>query len=38
VFVGPRTGLGGPRRIVKELVHHDDHVHVRFFDRGRPLD
>jgi murein endopeptidase len=38
VFVGPGTGLGGPRRVVKELVHHDDHIHVRFFDRGRPLD
>jgi len=29
VFVGPRTGLRGPRRVVQELVHHDDHVHVR---------
>ena len=29
VFVGPRTGLRGPRRIVKQLVHHDDHLHVR---------
>jgi protein MpaA len=29
VFVGPRTGLSGPSRIVKRLVHHDDHVHVR---------
>lgn len=30
VFVGPRTGLTGPRRIVQQLVHHDDHMHVRF--------
>jgi murein endopeptidase len=29
VFVGPRTGLRGPKRIVVPLVHHDDHVHVR---------
>jgi murein endopeptidase len=30
VFVGPRTGLRGPKRIVQVLVHHDDHMHVRF--------
>jgi murein endopeptidase len=29
VFVGPHTGLRGPRRIVQPLVHHDDHMHVR---------
>jgi len=29
LFVGPHTGLRGPRRIVRPLVHHDDHVHVR---------
>jgi murein endopeptidase len=29
LFVGPGTGLRGPRRIVRPLVHHDDHVHVR---------
>jgi murein endopeptidase len=29
VFVGPRTGLDGPKRVVQELVHHDDHLHVR---------
>lgn len=29
VFVGPRTGLHGPRKVVQELVHHDDHLHVR---------
>jgi murein endopeptidase len=28
-FVGPSTGLRGPRRVVQELEHHDDHVHVR---------
>jgi murein endopeptidase len=30
VFVGPRTGLRGPKGIVQALVHHDDHMHVRF--------
>jgi murein endopeptidase len=30
IFVGPRTGLAGPRRVVKRLVHHDNHFHVRF--------
>jgi len=30
VFIGPRTGLRGPKRIVQTLVHHDDHMHVRF--------
>lgn len=29
VFVGPRTGLRGPRRIVQRLGYHDDHMHVR---------
>jgi murein endopeptidase len=29
VFVGPRTGLTGPRRQVQVLAHHDDHMHVR---------
>ena len=29
VFVGPHTGLRGPRRVVQPLVHHDDHMHVR---------
>ena len=29
VFVGPRTRLHGPRKVVQELVHHDDHLHVR---------
>jgi murein endopeptidase len=32
IFVGPRTGLRGPRRIVRPLVHHDDHLHVRLQD------
>jgi murein endopeptidase len=35
VFVGPHTGLSGPRRTVQRLVYHDDHMHVRFFARGR---
>jgi murein endopeptidase len=33
VFVGPRTGLTGPPRIVQPLAHHDDHMHVRFYNR-----
>jgi murein endopeptidase len=49
IFVGPHTGLRGPRRIVRPLVHHDDHMHVRLQDdrprrvllgesgRGRPI-
>ena len=34
IFVGPHTGLRGPRRIVRPLVHHDDHLHVRLRDDG----
>jgi hypothetical protein len=33
VFVGPHTELGGPRRIVQTLAHHDDHMHVRLRPR-----
>jgi murein endopeptidase len=33
VFVGPRTSLSGPRKVVQKLVFHDDHMHVRFFAR-----
>jgi murein endopeptidase len=29
VFVGPSTGLTGPRRTVQALVQHDNHLHVR---------
>jgi hypothetical protein len=29
VFVGPATGLKGPPAVVEELVHHDNHMHVR---------
>jgi hypothetical protein len=29
VFVGPRTGLSGPRGVVVKLVHHNEHLHVR---------
>ncbi len=29
VFVGPKTGLYGPRGIVQRLYFHDDHMHVR---------
>ncbi len=50
VFVGPRTGLEGPPRIVQRLAHHDNHMHVRIGPdpprraqlgrsaRGRPLE
>jgi len=34
VFVGPRTGLRGRRGVVQRLVHHDDHMHVRFRKGG----
>ncbi|HTE59470.1 MAG TPA: penicillin-insensitive murein endopeptidase [Solirubrobacteraceae bacterium] len=29
VFTGPRLNLRGPRKVVVELAHHDDHMHVR---------
>jgi Penicillin-insensitive murein endopeptidase len=29
VFVGPRTGLRGPAKVVMTLGNHDDHLHVR---------
>ena len=29
VFVGPNTGLRGPRQIVQPLINHDNHLHVR---------
>jgi murein endopeptidase len=35
VFVGPNTGLKGKRGVVQRLVHHDDHMHVRFRPRAR---
>jgi murein endopeptidase len=35
VFVGPRTRLTGPSKIVQKLVLHDDHMHVRLSARGR---
>jgi murein endopeptidase len=31
VFVGTRTGLTGPRKVVQVLAHHNDHMHVRIF-------
>ena len=31
-FVGPHTGLSGPRGVVIVLAHHDDHVHVRIWN------
>jgi len=30
IYVGPHLHLRRPRRIVTPLVHHDDHLHVRF--------
>jgi murein endopeptidase len=30
VFTGPSLDLRGPKRVVQELAHHDDHLHVRF--------
>lgn len=33
VFVGPRTPLAGPRKVVVPLRHHDDHMHVRIRPR-----
>jgi Penicillin-insensitive murein endopeptidase len=33
VFVGPHTGLHGPRGVVQALVNHDDHMHVRIYPR-----
>jgi hypothetical protein len=30
-FVGPHTGLEGPKRVVIKLIDHDDHVHVRIW-------
>jgi hypothetical protein len=29
VFIGPRTRLRGPARVVQPLAYHDDHMHVR---------
>jgi murein endopeptidase len=29
VFTGPSLDLYGPRRVVRPLTHHDDHMHVR---------
>ena len=29
VFVGPRTGLRGPSKVVMALGNHDDHLHLR---------
>ena len=34
IFVGPNTGLSGPSARVQALVHHDNHLHVRFAPGG----
>ncbi|HEV3408433.1 MAG TPA: penicillin-insensitive murein endopeptidase [Gaiellaceae bacterium] len=34
VFVGPSTGLTGPRRVVQPLARHDNHLHVRLPGRS----
>jgi murein endopeptidase len=31
VFVGTRTGLHGPRKVVEVIAHHNDHMHVRIY-------
>jgi murein endopeptidase len=31
VFVGTRTQLHGPRKVVQVIAHHNDHMHVRIF-------
>src|SRR5688500_8320567 len=36
VFVGPRLRLRGPPRVVRPLVYHDDHLHVRIPKRPAP--
>ncbi len=30
VFVGPNTKLAGPKKVVQQIAHHDDHIHVRW--------
>ena len=35
VFIGPRTTLHGPKKRVFELVHHDNHMHVRIARENR---
>jgi murein endopeptidase len=35
VFVGPRTGLRGPAKVVMVLGNHDDHLHVRLRPAAR---
>ena len=37
VFVGPHTHLTGPRGVVRKLVLHDDHMHVRLRRRAGGL-
>jgi murein endopeptidase len=34
IYVGPHTKLSGPKKVVQPLRFHDDHMHVRFFNRG----
>jgi murein endopeptidase len=36
VFVGPNTGLTGPRGVVEVLWNHDNHLHARFAADNRP--
>jgi murein endopeptidase len=36
VFVGPNTGLTGPRGVVEILWNHDNHLHARFAAHSRP--
>lgn len=32
VFVGPNTGLTGPKKVVVPLAHHDNHLHLRIYN------
>jgi murein endopeptidase len=33
VFTGPSLDLSGPPAVVQALAHHDDHLHVRLYQR-----
>ena len=36
VFIGTRTHLRGPRKVVEVIAHHNDHMHVRIFPPRGP--
>jgi hypothetical protein len=35
IFVGPHTKLHGPRKRITQLIHHDNHMHVRIARENR---